>query len=733
MKKRISVITLLPRSSHYYARQIQELFGELAVVRAYSTGDRSVEKIGRTDLYMVSTDAFERVEEARQYLPADGQVVEIQVTYRKDMVQRLKTIPKGTPVLFVNATHQMAREAVTQLEQLGVNHLRFIPYGPDAMGMGSKNLMSARLSAEMTGESGPFLNEITIAVTPDEVDFVPPGMEKIINIGHRPCTSGTIIEAAIRLELENILEERQFQSYMKSLATENYSFEQMFIKSRRLESRLDLLMEILDEGIIGVNEQGEIFACNQKARDITRIGARLIIGQKSSQIFPYIPFDSCMQKKTMLPARLIRIGNATINMAVAPVMRHGGCIGAFAMLQRFNELEQKQNELRSQLLHKGYQAKYRFEDVIGQSPAIERTKALLRRMALTDSPVLLIGETGTGKELLAHAVHLASERKDGPFVAINVAAMPENLLESELFGYEEGAFTGAKKGGRPGLFEFAQKGTLFLDEVEGMSMSMQVKLLRVLQEHEIMRVGGNQIINIDVRIIAATNEALEEMVEKGTFRRDLYYRLNTLPALIPPLRERGDDILLLLDRFRTHIGGDFLLSDEVKNLLLRYPWPGNVRELRNVVEYLSFTGEKIIKTDDLPPTFLRTLKTQRQEDVHQNSQFWQEKTELPPAGLPDQAKISKKTEPPHCDKSDSADFWFVLEQLYKASENNILIGRYSILAEAKKRHIPLSQKETRTILAEMSARDLVKIARGRGGSRITPAGRKLWEQYKQHF
>lgn len=728
MKKRISVITLLPRSSHYYARQIQELFGDLAVVRAYSTGDRSVEKIGKTDLYMVSTDAFERIEEAQQYVPTDGQVVEIQVTYRKDMVQRLKTIPKGTPVLFVNATHQMAREAVTQLEQLGVNHLHFIPYGPDTIDMNGKSLMSARLSAEMTGDSSLFLNEISIAVTPDEVDFVPPGMEKIINIGHRPCTSGTIMEAAIRLELENILEERQFQTYMKSLATENYSFEQMFIKSRRLESRLDLLMEILDEGMIGVNEQGEIFACNQKARDITRIGTRLIIGQKSALIFPYIPFDSCMQEKAMLPARLIRIGNATVNMVVAPVMRHGECIGAFATLQRFNELEQRQNELRSQLLHKGYRAKYRFEDVIGQSPAIERTKSLLRRMALTDSPVLLIGETGTGKELLAHAVHLASERRDGPFVAINVAAMPENLLESELFGYEEGAFTGAKKGGRPGLFEFAQKGTLFLDEVEGMSMSMQVKLLRVLQEHEIMRVGGNQIINIDVRIIAATNEALEEMVEKGTFRRDLYYRLNTLPALIPPLRERGDDILLLLDRFRIHIGGDFSLSDEVKNLFLHYPWPGNVRELRNVAEYLSFTGEKVIKTIDLPPTFLRTLKTLKQENGHPNSTAGLAQESFAPTRTPAQAKTNGQTEVLCHSSFDFSDFLFVLEQLYNASENNVLIGRDSILAEAKKRHLPLSQKEIRTILAELSARGLAKIARGRGGSRITPAGREFWEQ-----
>lgn len=186
-------------------------------------------------------------------------------------------------------------------------------------------------------------------------------------------------------------------------------------------------------------------------------------------------------------------------------------------------------------------------------------------------------------------------------MAINVAAMPENLLESELFGYEEGAFTGAKKGGRPGLFEFAHKGTLFLDEVEGMSQAMQVKLLRVLQEREIMRVGGNQIINVDVRIVAATNESLEEKVEEGSFRRDLYYRLNALPVLIPPLRERENDILLLIDHFRRQSGGSFSLSGEIRSILLKYSWPGNIRELQNVVDYFSFTGHKEVCMEDLPP------------------------------------------------------------------------------------------------------------------------------------
>ena len=735
MKKRISVITLIPRSGQYYARQVQELFGEQAEVRAYSTGDRSVEKIGKTDLYLVSTDAFEEAKDLRQYVPADGQVVEIQVTFPKKVIQRLKTIPRGTPILFVNVTHQMAREAITQLEQLGVNQLHFIPYGTDTVNPGQITGPYSGRSLPSGTDISKLTEEIEIAVTPDEVAYVPAGMKKIINIGHRPCASSTMIEIAVRLGLENLMEGKRFQTYMKSMASENYSFEQMFLRSRKLESRFDLMVEILDEGMIGVNERGEIFVCNRKAGEITGAEPQLIIGQDASQIFPYIPFRTCMHEKTMRPPKLIHIGTSNINMVVAPVIRHGECIGAFATLQRFNELERRQNELRSQLLHKGYRAKYRFDDVIGHSPAINRTKSLLQKMALTDSPVLLIGETGTGKELFAHAVHQASSRKDGPFVAINVAAMPENLLESELFGYEEGAFTGAKKGGRPGLFEFAQKGTLFLDEVEGMSQAMQVKLLRVLQEGEIMRVGGNQIINVDVRIIAATNEILEEMVEKGSFRRDLYYRLNALPALIPPLRERRDDILLLLDTFRSQTGGNFELSDEVRHTFLHYRWPGNIRELRNVVEYLSFTGEKVVHIDSLPPTFMRTLgqeKNRRSQPAGEPSEHLVSDIEHTQAG-PDTTRSAHGQSQEIPTVRSNQEFWFVLEQLYQASEENTLIGRETILAAAKKLHLPLSQKEVRTILSDMSEAGLVKVGRGRGGSRITPAGRELWEQKNKSF
>lgn len=222
-----------------------------------------------------------------------------------------------------------------------------------------------------------------------------------------------------------------------------------------------------------------------------------------------------------------------------------------------------------------------------------------------------------------------------------------------------------------------------------------------------MRVGGNQIINVDVRIVAATNESLEQRVEEGSFRRDLYYRLNALPVLIPPLREREGDIQLLVEHFRQRTGGIFRLSQEVENLMLRYRWPGNIRELQNVVEYLSFTGQKIIEKEDLPPTFTR-LALQEQSAASQ-----------PEPGMSGilQSASARRTQ----------EFWFVLGQLYMASEREALIGREAILEAARQSHFPLSQKEVRDLLALMAQEGIAKVGRGRGGSRITPQGRKIWE------
>ncbi|WP_414836267.1 sigma-54 interaction domain-containing protein [Clostridium sporogenes] len=677
MKKTMSVVALDARAGEFYAKEINELFGEYVEIASYNVSDGSaVGTLPKADLFVISTDAYGSAEEVASHVPIDSLTMGIEVSYRWSTLQNLSMIPKGTRALFVNMTDTMAREAIAQLQQLGVNHIRFIPFYPGAV-----------------------LEEpVDMAVTPEEERYVPQSVKKVLNIGHRSCTSGMMIEIALRMGLEELLETKKFQNYFQAMATNNYSFNQIYARSRRLESQFHILMEILDEGLVGVNEKGEIFACNKKACQIAKIVENLVIGRCGEKVFPYIPFYSALKDKKEITPKVIKLGGVNVSIEVIPVLRQKKCIGAFATLQEFSELESKQNELRSQLLKKGYCAKYTFNDVIGESDCICQTKGILKRMAATESPVLIVGETGTGKELLAHAVHCASKRNKGPFIAINVAAMPENLLESELFGYEEGAFTGAKKGGRPGLFEFAHGGTLFLDEVEGMSQAMQVKLLRVLQEGEVMRVGGSRIVSVDVRIVAATNESLEQKVEEGSFRKDLYYRLNTLTVVVPLLQERGEDVFLLMEHFKEELQGDFKLSEEVKDFLRQYSWPGNIRELHNTVEYFVYTRKQVIDMDDLPPTIFHD-RTSR------------------PVNMEKKERMQEVVSP----------FWFVLEQLYMAAERNEFIGRDKLLLKAKKQYLLLSQKEIRDILKDMEKKGFVKIGKGRGGSRITLEGKEYWQ------
>jgi len=682
--KKIAVVALDPLAGASYTKEVRDLFGEYAEVVGYSVRDGSAAGVlPRADLFAISTDAYGSAEEEARHVPIDSQIMSIEVTFYWETLKKLFEIPQGTKVLFVNVTSNMAREAITQLSSLGVNHLQFIPYYPGAV-----------------------LEEpVDIAVTPGESRFVPPSVKTVIDCDHRPCSYGMMVEIALRLGLEYLPETESFMNYAKVVASNHYSFDLMYAKSRRQESQMHILAESLDEGLIGVNETGDIFVCNKKACQIARISEELTMGKKGEEVFPYIPFYQVLREKKAVPEKIIRLFGTDISLAVVPVVRKENCIGAFAMLQKFNEQESRQNALRRQMMQKGHYARYTLDDVIGISTAITETKNILRKMAATDSPVLLMGETGTGKELMAHALHQASRRADGPFIAINVAAMPENLLESELFGYEEGAFTGAKKGGRPGLFEFAHQGTLFLDEVEGMSLSMQVKLLRVLQEGEIMRVGGGSIIRVDVRIVAATNESLEEKIQDGSFRKDLYYRLNALTVEIPPLRKRGDDIFLLLDYFMRKMGGDFTLSEGVKAFLRRHPWPGNIRELQNAVEYFNYLAKPVIGLSDLPPTMTRFVddgSDDSEGEVNDNAADDKE------ADMAYQAAVDKKQ--------------FVLNQLALAWKEGKTAGREKILEAAKKDHISMTQKQVRDLLDELAKEGLIQVGRGRGGSKITEKG-----------
>jgi len=268
-------------------------------------------------------------------------------------------------------------------------------------------------------------------------------------------------------------------------------------------------------------------------------------------------------------------------------------------------LRMKQLEEENIFLREKVEERYGLEGLVGKSPQMLKIYDLIETVSQTDTTVLINGESGTGKELVANAIHLRSPRKNGPFIKVNCAALPETLLESELFGHEKGAFTGAIKQ-RNGRFEMADGGTLFLDEIGDISLAVQVKLLRVLQERQFERVGGNETLSVNVRLICATQRDLKEEIRKGSFREDLYYRLNVVPISLPPLRERREDILLLaehfINKFSQKMGREITgLSEEAKTLLLKYAFPGNIRELENMLERaIALIKGSVIQAEDLP-------------------------------------------------------------------------------------------------------------------------------------
>ncbi|NFE17838.1 sigma-54 interaction domain-containing protein [Clostridium botulinum] len=270
----------------------------------------------------------------------------------------------------------------------------------------------------------------------------------------------------------------------------------------------------------------------------------------------------------------------------------------------------------------------KFEDIMGSSNNIKNVKLIAKNIAKTDSTVLLRGESGTGKELFARSIHFESRRYNAPFIAVNCASIPDNLLESEFFGYEGGAFSGAKREGQMGKFELANGGTIFLDEIGDLPLHLQPKILRVLQEQSFTRIGGKEEICVDVRIIAATNKDLESMVKHGQFRQDLYYRLNVIPIYLPSLKDRGEDIVLLseylMDRFCERSNLQIKqLSKEVKDSFKKYPWPGNIRELENVIEYIvNTTKENVIYNEHLPKSF-KISKEHRKNNKSLQDRLWE--------------------------------------------------------------------------------------------------------------
>jgi PAS domain S-box-containing protein len=405
---------------------------------------------------------------------------------------------------------------------------------------------------------------------------------------------------------------------------------------------IETIVENAFEWLVVVDREGRIIYINHNYCEFLEVNREETIGRHVTEVIENTRMHIVAQtgKEELADLQFIK-GNYMIANRV-PIIKNGEVIAAFGTVffrdtQEWMKMDSHVKSLLTRMqpyiqkIDSG--VKYTLDDILGESRQIINLKEKVKMVSNSDISILIRGESGTGKELFAHSIHQLSSRSQKPFIKVNCGAIPENLLESELFGYEEGAFTGAKKGGKKGKFQLANGGTLFLDEIGDMPLSMQVKLLRALQDGEIEPIGSTKSISVNVRIIAATNRPLENMIEEKRFREDLFYRINVVPFSVPPLRERAEDLTLLIayfiDKVTNRLGKRIAgIESNVLEILKSYSWPGNIRELENVIEAaVHLTKGEQITLDSLPDylqsqTAIYRFKNKKLKDIVEETEQW---------------------------------------------------------------------------------------------------------------
>lgn len=687
--KKIAIVTNQRNIAEFYAEELKNLFQEHLEPSVYSVEDGAgILKGIEADLIMVSTHGV--YELVKRYAHSCDDIFIADLTLKKQSLDQMKKLPDGTRAMLVNTTLEMAVETIGLIYNSGISHVEIVPYYP-----GMKEPPACSL-----------------AITPGERDLVPSGVTETIDLQDRVLSTRTIVNVATRLNLEFLLQTAVFERYFQTLAKADYGTEQLLDEVSSMEKKLNLVMKIFDGSIITLNRKGKINFINKSAEKILNRRQGEILGctleETIAPLAQLIPdFGSrtlrgFLEEEETIKDRIITFEDQLLSISVYPLSDPEGISGHIILFKRFTDIEKEQYKIRRQIVSRGYAAKYTFDDIAGKSASIIMIKETARKMAGSDSALLIYGQSGTGKELFAQSVHNSSGRKDNPFIAINCASIPESLLESELFGYNEGAFTGAKKGGKVGYFELADKGTLFLDEISEMNLALQSRLLRVLQEKEIIRIGGDRVINIDVRIISASNRNLKELVRKNLFRQDLYYRLNVLSLHLPPLCRRREDIPILLEQFQEKLKTNFEFTKEAMDVICCSRWEGNVRELGNFAERLMYFGKQRIDAQDV-------LQLIDEEEIQEEVCFGEEETALMEHFLRQYRNQGER-------------YAAVLKILKEGEMRGEKLGRKSISDRMRLKGIICTEQEVRTMLRNLSNYTMVQIYPGRSGTAITGFG-----------
>ncbi|MCP8378159.1 sigma 54-interacting transcriptional regulator, partial [Clostridioides difficile] len=646
-------------------KNLEMIFKDKVMIKNYYLNKITEKELIKDDIILVMID--DRVLKIKKYVEDVSKIITINRSIKQKDIYKLFSLPEGIDVLVVNDNKHTVLETISNLYNIGINHLNFIPYNPNEE-----------------------YRNIKIAITPGESSLVPKYIEEVIDLGHRYIDSSTFIQIIAKLKLDDKEITERLIKYTDEIISLysgiNTKYKELTIKADELNS----IINLSNLGMAMVSDKGNIIICNNSLRDILDIQSN-IIGKNIDEL------ENENIKKIFSLSKahdeVIKFNNKYLNVNKYNIESFGRVTGYYFCIQEITYIRKLEQNLSKKLREKGQVARYTFDDIKTVSTKMERTKKLGMKIAESDYTILITGESGTGKELMAQSIHNASPRHSQSFIAINCAAMPENLLESELFGYEEGAFTGALKGGKKGLFEQANNGTIFLDEIGDMPIYLQSKLLRVLQENQVMRVGGENVIDIDVRVIAATNKNLLEMIKGDRFRADLYYRINVLPINIPPLRERKEDIEVMLKHFMKRKRA---ISQGVQDIINAYEWPGNIRELKNTAMYINImSSEDVILINDLPHNLLNIT-----EDFSKEISILKDRTSIEKVKL-------------------------VMECLKNANNLNKNIGRNGIVNSINELGYSITEGEVRGILNMLKELDLIICESGRKGSELNRRGKNI--------
>ncbi|MFD1451823.1 sigma-54 interaction domain-containing protein [Oceanobacillus sojae] len=592
-------------------------------------------------------------------------------------LEKLFELPKATRCLLVSNDEAIAYESVTMLKYLGFDYLDFYAYSPDM-------------------ENPPDMKGIDVAITHGLANLVPAELEAVIDLGNRRLDLSTLFDISKILKCNFDHAHHITMGYVKNFARIGRELANSVRNENYINSSLQAVLNAVQDGVVFIDSGGHVSLFNEEAGNILGIDGQDALHKHYADVLHEFQIDKVMETKQPIPRQLIQVHGMNLLVTLNPILLDEAFSGIVLVFQDVTHVERMEQEIRKKKLQTGLTTKYSFDDNIGNGYMITETQHIAKRLARSDYTILITGESGTGKEIFAQSIHEYSSRNKGPFVAVNFAGISESLAESELFGYEEGAFTGARKGGKAGLFELAQNGTIFLDEIGDAPLKIQAAILRVLQERQVMRVGGNKVIPINVRIIAATNKSLEEMVRNGEFRDDLFYRLNQLPLRIPSLSERREDIPDLIKYFLAQKNSQLNFPSDVMEQLSSYRWPGNIRELESLVTYLSvIVNGPEVSLADLPSKMKDNLFTDVQTD-----------------------KIIRLLE----HSGDINLFKNILECLSITENENTGIGRSTLQAMLSDK---ISESRLRTKLEVLKKYGLIETGIKKQGTRITELGAKM--------